>query len=159
MHENFRDLAVNQENAADEGLEPASGEQTSSADTAPSPKKRKRKPKPPVLEAPGGAPSGEQNEVFADDSAEVPSSSKRKPRSKGSKRSKGNDLETMSISSQPSSIEPSSAATLADEKTKVSRIPMKPVRPPVDAEFEAEMRRIEELLEDRQGEQVKKLLG
>ncbi|VDO06884.1 unnamed protein product [Haemonchus placei] len=157
MHENFPD-AGNCDEEKDEDLTVSDSQPA--ADVA-SPPKRKRKPRIKLI---GAKPPDAADGTPGESSKEVAPSPQRRQKMRAPKRAKGVPL---SSEAKPLSdeVQPEITTPVEEQVTsKVVRVEpassnKQPARPPVDPEFEAEMKRIEALLDDSQSQRAKELLG
>ncbi|KAK6030812.1 hypothetical protein OSTOST_03039 [Ostertagia ostertagi] len=152
------DVAAKKISAVDDGEEIGReivSEDQPVAEVPPPPKKkRKPKPKPPTAEPPPSI-----DDAASECSTKKVSSSKQRQKVKAPKRTKGG-AKALPEAEQPESSNPPAVEKEITESDRVqSTSSRKPTRPPVDAEFEAEMKQIEKLLDDSQSQRAKELLG
>ncbi|XGW09597.1 hypothetical protein V3C99_011686 [Haemonchus contortus] len=153
MHENFPD-AGNDDEEKDEDLTVSDSQP--SADVASAPK-RKRKPRIKLIGA--KPPDASDGDGPGESSKEVAPSPQRRQKMRAPKRAKG-EAKPLSEEGQAEISTPvEEQVTSKIVRVETASSNKQPARPPVDPEFEAEMKRIEALLDDSQSQRAKELLG
>ncbi|VDL81670.1 unnamed protein product [Nippostrongylus brasiliensis] len=142
-NQNFPD--TDEGSMGDSRLEVVDDPQQTLQQSSTSPKKRKRKPK---VSAANDVTADNENFESSNGSIEIPSSSTSRQKVRAGKKTKGSDAPETPRQTSQSSVDDLSAVTVSS-KTKVG----------IKVSFAAEMKRMEALLDDSQGERVKELLG